>query len=374
MPERLFLFLQFEFPWELGPPDGRYLLRSRAGAEPERVVVLGTLGAARRPERSWRRQMLTRHRRGVELQAGSVQPAPVPTARATIVDPVPLAAERQARAWLADLDAEREADAAVAVLNRVLQFHRIASADPYIHEVSPAQALVVRAGWGEGEQVADGLWRHARELPWLEGRRTPSGRRRRVSRSAALRPQERLAELLGARGAALLCEELALRARLDLDQDRVAHAALELEAGYAAALGELRGERREDLAIRIDELEELQQGVAAQAAAALAATAPRAARAGTAEAAGTAETARTADREGAIDTDREGAIDREGAANATGLAGESQRAPAPGAGPPTPPSDTAAAEAALDPDVLRYALERLEAALRARTAPGFRLR
>jgi hypothetical protein len=27
----------------------------------------------------------------------------------------------------------------------------------------------------------------------------------------------------------------------------------------------------------------------------------------------------------------------------------------------------------LDPDVLRYALERLEAALRARTAPGFRL-
>ena len=29
MPERLFLFLQLEFPWELGPPDGRYLLRSR---------------------------------------------------------------------------------------------------------------------------------------------------------------------------------------------------------------------------------------------------------------------------------------------------------------------------------------------------------
>ena len=327
MPERLFLFLQFEFPWELGPPDGRYLLRSGAGAEPERVVVLGTLGAARRPERSWRQQMLPRQHRGTELEPGSVQPALVPTARATIVDPVPLAAERQARAWLADLDAEREADAAVAVLNRVLHFHRIASADPYVHEVSAAQALVIRAGWGEGEQVADGLWRHARELPWHEGKRTPSGRRRRRGRSAALRPQERLAELLGARGAALLCEELALRARLDLDQDRVAHAALELEAGYAAALGELRGERREDLAIRIDELEELQDGVAAQAAAALAATAPPPARAAAAEAAGAAETARTR-----------------------------------------------ADETALDPDVLRYALERLEAALRARTAAGFRLR
>jgi hypothetical protein len=361
MPERLFLFLQFEFPWELGPPDGRYLLRSGAGAEPERVVVLGTLGATRRAERGWRQQMLPRNRRGVELEPGSVQPAPVPTARATIVDPVPLAAERQARAWLADLDAEREADAAAAVLNRVLHFHRIASADPYVHEVSPAQALVIRAGWGEGEQVADGLWRHARELPWHEGGRTPSGRRRRRDRSAALRPQERLAELLGARGAALLCEELALRARLDLDHDRVAHAALELEASYAAALGELRGERREDLAIRIDELEELQEGVAAQAEAALAATAPPAARASTAGTEGTAQTASTADVEDVAD--------REGAANATG---ESREALGAGASAQAPPP-TASDDATLDPDVLRYALERLEAALRARTA-GFRLR
>ena len=366
MPERLFLFLQFEFPWELGPPDGRYLLRSRAGGEPERVVVLGTLGAARRAERSWRRQMLPRNRRGPVLEPGSVPPAPVPTARATIVDPEPLAAERQARAWLADLDTEREADAAAAVLNRVLHFHRIASADPYVHEVSPAQALVIRAGWGEGEQVADGLWRHARELPWRESRRTPSGRRLRHGRSAALRPQERLAELLGARGAALLCEELALRARLDLDQNRLAHAALELEAGYAAALGELRGERREDLAIRIDELEELQDGVEGQAEAALAATAPPPAPASTAETAGTVE---TASREGSADV-----ADREGASNATGTAGESHEAHVPGAGARTPPAAAASDEAALDADVLRYALERLEAALRARTAPGFRLR
>ncbi len=42
--------------------------------------------------------------------------------------------------------------------------HRIAGAAPHIHEISPAQALVVRAGFGEGEQVADGLWSDAREL------------------------------------------------------------------------------------------------------------------------------------------------------------------------------------------------------------------
>ena len=348
MPERLFLFLQFEFPWELGPPDGRYLLRSGAGAEPERVVVLGTLGATRRPDRSWRQQMLPRNRRGAELEPGSVQPAPVPTSRATIIDPVPLAAERQAHAWLADLDVGRDADAAEAVLNRVLHFHRIASADPYVHEVSPAQALVIRAGWGEGEQVADGLWRHAHELPLQAGKRTRSGRRR--DRSAALRPQERLAELLGARGAALLCEELALRARLDLDHDRLAHAALELEAAYAAALGELRGEHREDLAIRVDELEQLQDGVAAQAEAALDVTVPPPARAGTADAAGTAETEPPAETEPAAET---------------APTGETAR---------TPPAAAAADAAVVDPDLLRYALERLEAALRARTATGFRLR
>jgi hypothetical protein len=352
MPERLFLFLQFEFPWELGPPDGRYLLRRGAGGEPERVVVLGTLGANRRPDRSWRQQMLPRNRRHPGLEPGSVQPAPVPTSRATIIDPVPLAAERQARAWLADLDAEREADAAVAVLNRVLHFHRIASADPYVHEVSPAQALVIRAGWGEGEQVADGLWRHAHELPLRAGKRTRSRRRR--DRSAALRPQERLAELLGARGTVLLCEELALRARLDLDHDRIAHAALELEAAYAAALGELPGENREDLAIRVDELEELQDGVAAQAVAALEATAPPT-RAGTEETTGKAETAGKAQ-----------------AARTAATAGTAETA-SKAETASTPPAAAAAEEAALDPDVLRYALERLEAALRARTAAGFRL-
>src|ERR1019366_544708 len=118
------------------------------------------------------------------------------------------------------------------------------SADPYVHEVSAEQALVIRAGWGEGEQVADGVWMHARELPW----RGPAGVRRKKigDRAAALRPQERLAVLLGARGSTLLCEDLVLRARLDLDHRRVSQAALELEAAYAAALGELPSERRED--------------------------------------------------------------------------------------------------------------------------------
>jgi hypothetical protein len=312
MPERLFLFLQLEFPWELGPPDGRYLLRARwadgppgvrpgaeiESGEPEHVVVLNTLGAPRRAATG--RGTITlpgagaRARRPRETTS---DPAPVPTSRATIIDPVSVSAERQAQAWLAEIDAERETLAATAVLNRVLFAHRIATADPHTHEVAPAQALVVRAGWGEGEQLADGHFQHALELPWAS-----SVRSRR--RAAALRPQERLAELLGARTEELVCEELALRARLDLDHGRLALAAIELDAALDAARGELDKETYPALAPRVDELRALHEGLAARARAAS-------------------------------------------------------------------PSGASAEALAPEEEAVRHALERLEAALRARTAGGF---
>jgi hypothetical protein len=245
MPERLFLFVQLEFPWALGPADGRYLLRS-TGGDPERVVVLDTVGAARRRSRLAARRPQT-----------TAEPAPVATARATVIDSVSVSAEGQARAWLAQLDAERETRAATATLNRVLYAHRIATADPHVRELHPAQALIVRAGWGEGEQVAYGRWLHARELPWSE--------RKGSRRALALHSQERFAALLGAREEALTCEELALRARLDLDQERLAHAALELDHAYDTALSELSQEERPDLAERIEELTALRPGVIAAA-------------------------------------------------------------------------------------------------------------
>src|SRR5205807_905938 len=84
--------------------------------------------------------------------------------------------------------------------------------------LSPAQALTIRAGWAEGEQIAGGQWRFARELALsrrrgLARRRWPGG----PAQTAALRSAERLAALLAARAAPLQCEELVLRARLDLD-------------------------------------------------------------------------------------------------------------------------------------------------------------
>jgi hypothetical protein len=268
MPQRLFVFMQLEFPWALGPADGRYLLRDGAGGEPEHVIVIDTLGAGRagaqlreaRGPLGW-----IARRSGEAGRPASPEPAPVQTTRVTVIDPVSLSAEQQARAWLEGVDRERDVEAAVGTVNRVLHYQRIASADPYIHEVSAAQTLVIRAGWGEGEQVSLGQWLHARELSLHPAR----GVRRRRDRSWALRPQERLAALLGGRSQVLLCEELALRARLDFDNRRLSHAAVGLDEALVAAVAELAAEGRQDLALRIAELDQLRPGVAAQAQAAL---------------------------------------------------------------------------------------------------------
>jgi len=273
MSQRLFVFMQLEFPWALGPADGRYLLREDPDGEPEHVVVIDTLAAGRagaelreaRGPIGW-----IARRTGEAGSEASPEPAPVRTTRVTVIDPVSLSAEQQAKAWLEDLDREHDINAAVTTVNRVLHYHRIASADPYVHEVSPAQALVIRAGWGEGEQVSLGQWVHAREL----SQRPARGVRRRRERSWALRPQERLAALMGGRSRALLCEELVLRTRLDLDQGRPAHAAVGLERAMTAAVGELKAEGRQDLLLRIAELEQLLPGVAAQAKASVAGEGP----------------------------------------------------------------------------------------------------
>ncbi len=238
----LFSFVQAEFPWALGPPDGRYLLRDEDG-EAQHVVVLGTLGAPRRH--------LLRDRR--TRRATSPDPAPVTTARATVIEAAALTDEDTAREWLHRADGDT-VHAGLAVVNRVLFAHRIATADPNLHEVDATQALIARAGYGDGEAVADGRWRAAREVRVTA---------RRQRRAAALRPQERLAVLLGGRHPALAAEEFALRTRLDLDEGRLLHAAWELQNAYALASYELEGEGREDLRQRLAELHDIGEAVAA---------------------------------------------------------------------------------------------------------------
>lgn len=211
-------------------------MRRFAGDDVRRVLVIGGIERPRRrpPRRA---------------------PASVEVTRATVIEAAPLA---DPEAWLAD--AGDVAEEALGVLNRAVAGHRLAAADPWLPDADPARALVCRVGYGSGEQVADGDWEAARELP-------PP--RSRASRSVLLAPQERLAALLGGRDAALACEELVLRARGDLDHDRPREAALQASIALEAALAELAAWRDAgDMAARLDELAGHRERVATAAGAA----------------------------------------------------------------------------------------------------------
>jgi hypothetical protein len=254
--ERLFRFTQLELPWALGPPDGRYLLRRPSDppdAPPSHVLVIATLGA---PER---RRLLGSHK--VQAQP-EPEPSPVTTGRATIIEVgAPFTDGEQARAWL-ERAGEDELNAGLAVLNRALHAFRLVTADPYLNVVRREQALVARIGYGRGEQVAEGLWTDAYRLIERPGRRR---------RATVLQPQARLAAILNGRERALACEELTLRARVDLDNERDREAALQLLVALDAALAELAPEpTAPTLQERLDELRSQRDAVALAAQSALA--------------------------------------------------------------------------------------------------------
>lgn len=247
-----FRFVQVELPWQLGPPDGRYLLRppDAPDSDPSHVVVLATLGA---PER----RRLARSRRDAPPQP---EPTLVATTRVTVIDvDSPFPGDDPAQAWLRGAG-EPELAAGFEVLNRALHAYRLVTADPYVHPVSRSQALVARLGFGAGEQVANGLWTDACEIVARAGRQR---------RAHILHPQARLAALLGSRERPLACEELVLRARSDLDHGRDREAALQVLVALDATLAELGAEPpSRDLTPRLAELRDQREatGAAAQAA------------------------------------------------------------------------------------------------------------
>jgi hypothetical protein len=195
-------------------------VRPSADALVESVLVLKTLGA---PER---RSLRARRRaRGRKLE--EAEPHPVPTSRATVVRAAPFSDTEEAAGWLARADLDAELDAAVTVLNRALHAHRVSVADPYVTEVSAERALVVRIGYGSGEEVAEGRFGDARELP-ATGERRP--------RRSMEAPEERFAALLSGREEVLPAEELVLRARADLNAGRFAEAALQARVAIEALL------------------------------------------------------------------------------------------------------------------------------------------
>lgn len=218
--------------------------------------MLATLGVPQR-------RLLRRGGRR-RLRRGEPEAEPVPTSRATIVRAEPFADEAAAAEWLAGLRGDRKAlaaevDESVEILNRVLRAHRAAAADPYVREVRGEQALARRVGYGVGAAVANGSLDAALDVG-------SSGRRRRP-RAERLSPQERLAETLSGRRKLLACEELVLRARLDLDARRGREAALQARIALEALLAELADQAA--LQREGSELEHDRQALAAAANAAL---------------------------------------------------------------------------------------------------------
>jgi hypothetical protein len=225
------------------------VVRPGGGEEAEHVIVLRTQHA---PQRGMLRGRSARRRESAEAE-------PVPTTRATVVRAQPFGSREDAEKWLGGLRGEKgalesEAAQAAGPLNRLVRAHRVAAADPWAPDLSPEHALVVRVGYGDGDQVADGRYGAAYELPH---------ERRGPRRRADLSPDERLAAILGGREQQLACEELVLRARADLHAGHPREAALQARIALEAVLAEVPDEAG---------LSEHRQAVADAANAALTAT------------------------------------------------------------------------------------------------------
>jgi hypothetical protein len=224
-----------------------------APADPaSHVLLFATLGA---PER---RRLAPRKRREAPSEP---EPTPVTTGRATVIDvAAPFADPPAAGQWLGRAG-EEDLEADLKVLNRALHAFRLITADPHLHAIGRGQLLVARIGYGAGEAVADGRWQDAREL-------LASDRRQR--RAKVLEPQARLAALLGERERVLACEELALRARLDVDENRRREAALQVVVALDAAIAELSLDATAAaLADRLAELRGQREAIAGAAQSAL---------------------------------------------------------------------------------------------------------
>jgi hypothetical protein len=246
-------FVQLEYPGSVGIGDGRYLARSEG--EASEVLVAATLGAERAVSGRRRRHRATRAAEGPGA-------ATIPVTRLTVVTPTPLGPD-EASHWLDEVAkdgeaAEAQVETALRLINFAISAQRAGAQNPYVHELEAARAVAIRVGFGVGDEVADGNWTDAREI------QLPAESDRRAE---ILQAQERVAAVLGGRDEVLACENLVLRARLDLEEGRRREAALQLRVGLEALLRELAEDSgagvQEDLAVlegRRDEVVEAANG------------------------------------------------------------------------------------------------------------------
>jgi hypothetical protein len=217
--------------------------------------VLKTLGAPRDQRAARRRRRPRRLKRTEAVTA--------PTARVTVIRAEALEGPEEAAAWLEALRRDPERlrggfEWALRELNALIRAYRAAASDPYARDLSAASALVARAGYGEGDEVADGRFTDA-----FEAALAPRRPRRRAERLA---PEERLASMLGGREPLPAADELVLRARTDVEVGRPREAALQARIALECLLAETSGTQLGDLR---PELERDRSAVSEAAAVAL---------------------------------------------------------------------------------------------------------
>jgi len=269
----VFLFIQFEFTHAVGPHAARYVVDPRLvpetsavrspieggrvprdpaldarnqqaagvsrGIGSSDVLVVGVVAAPASQAR------LLRKARQAERQA---PPAEVPLSLVSFVKGTePLSNSRDAARRLdairvSEGEQQRWVRQGLGVLNLAIRAYRTGAPDPYAIEVTQRDARRVRIGYGTTEEVQNGLWQEAVELP--------PPLRPRAKRIERLRPSEAVAVVLSGEAEVLESEDLLLRALIDLDQGRTRAAAFQAASAVRLLpleLGPRPGANRIDL-------------------------------------------------------------------------------------------------------------------------------
>jgi hypothetical protein len=228
-------FVQLELAGKIGLPEGRYLVRED---DTERVLIVQELEAPRQRRRG--------RRRARPVEPG--EPEQVPVTRVTVTGGSIENAE-EGSAWLKEALRDREQGSrelrdATRILNRALSALRAEARDPLVQEIGATKALAIRIGHGTGDELAEGRWTEAMQLP-------PPHR----GRLDDVEPQSRVAAVLAGRDEVHPAETLMQRARLDAQHGRDAEARYGLRAARAALEAE-PSPRRDQLRKELAAIEE----------------------------------------------------------------------------------------------------------------------
>ena len=226
-----FRFVQLDVPGRLGLDDGRYLVRPPAARTDDEERSWSSRRWAPRPPGGGRR----RQRRRPQPADPGDGPTEVPITRLTVIPAdacwTRASSRRSSSALRADPAATEEAvTEGLREVNRVVRAHRIASQDPYGHEIATHAAIAVGSASGPG----DG----ARRRPVGGGRRGPLAGAPPAPRRCAAAPGAPGGGARRPRADRRLRDAAAPRARRPRPGPP-REAALQLRAGLDALLAEL---------------------------------------------------------------------------------------------------------------------------------------